>query len=210
MLEFINRHARNYFSSQNGEEGLCLQVALRLGIKAGHAVEAGGANGLFCSNTALLLKDHGWSGLFVEGNFNLYLESKENWKDNPRVRSQCCYVDAKNINAFVHDDCDLLSLDTDGLDYEIFAGLQAKPKIVIIEIDSSIPPGILTREDGLGCTYENTVRIGIEKGYFLLGHTGNLILIDNQYRKLFPEVLGDGLKNAELYFNRSWLREEAA
>lgn len=211
MLEFVNKYARNYFSSQNGEEGVCLEVVKRLGISSGVAVEIGGANGLFCSNTALLLREHNWQGLYVEGSYSLYLESVENWKDNPRVRHQCCYVDGKNINAFVKDDCDLLSLDTDGLDYEIFAGLKAKPKIVILEIDSSVPPGVTVRADGLGCTYSNCVSIGIEKGYFLLCHTGNLVFIDNHYKDLFPEAKSKHpLIDSEAYFNRSWLKEVAA
>jgi hypothetical protein len=208
MLSFFNKYGENVHS-QNCEDGIIAECVKRLGLTTGHAIEIGGNDGRWMSNTRHLL-DQGWSGLFVEYNYNLHLESKNNWVNNPNVRHQCSKVDGNNINAFVKDDCDLLSLDTDGLDYEIWAGLKAKPKIVIIEIDSSIPPGILTREDGLGCTYENTVRIGIDKGYFLLCHTGNLVFLDKKYRKLFPEVKGDGLKNSELYFNRSWVREVAA
>lgn len=217
MLSFLNQYATNYFASQNGEEGIILEVIRRLDetfqIKAhGHAVEIGGNNGLYCSNTALLLRQHGWSGLFVEGEYGLYLESVKNWSGlGLPVRHQCCYVDEKNINAFVHNDCDLLSLDTDGLDYQIFRGLQAKPKIVIIEIDSSVPPGVLTREDGLGCTYQNTVNIGIEKGYFLLCHTGNLVFVREDFKHLFPEVKSKHpLIDSEFYFKRAWLKEVAA
>lgn len=211
MISFLNKYAANFFSSQNGEEGILLEINQRLGIERGHAVEIGGNNGLFCSNTALLLKDHGWSGLFVEGNYNLHLESKENWKDNPRVRHQCCYVDGKNINAFVHDDCDLLSIDTDGADPEIFAGLEAKPKIVIVEIDSSLPPDYEGFNPDGAMGYFRMVELGMEKGYRLLCHTGNLVFVDNQYKNLFPETHGKHpIIESELYFNRSWLKEVAA
>ena len=50
------------------------------------------------------------------------------------------------------------------------------------------------------------VELAIEKGYFLLCHTGNLVFMDKQYKKLFPEIKGDGLKNAEQYFKRDWLK----
>jgi hypothetical protein len=50
-----------------------------------------------------------------------------------------------------------------------------------------------------------STELGIEKGYFLLCHTGNLILIDAEYRGLFPEIVGDGLTNADEYFNRGWM-----
>ena len=125
------------------------------------------------------------------------------------VRHQCSRVDGKNINAFVDETCDLLSLDTDGADYRIFKGLKAKPKIVIVEIDSSyLPDFVGFNPDGAG-TYRNTVELGVEKGYFLLCHTGNLVFVANEYRDLFPGIEGDGLRNAELYFNRGWLREDA-
>lgn len=208
MLSFLNKYAGNVHS-QNGEDLITSECLRRMGIKAGHAVEIGGNDGLWMSNTRYLI-EQGWSGLFVEYDYNLHLKSKQNWANNPRVRHQCSKVDERNINAFVDETCDLLSLDTDGSDYLIFAGLIAKPKIVIIEIDSALAPDVTMRADGFLGTYRNTVSLGLLKGYFLLCHTGNLILIANEYRHLFPEIEGDGLSNAELYFNRSWLKEEVA
>lgn len=208
MLSFLNKYAGNVFTSQNGEELLLLEICKRLDLKNGIAVEAGGSDGLFCSNTALLIKEHGWSGLFVEGRYDLYLKCKENWKDNPRVRSQCCFVDEKNINAFVDDSCDLLSLDTDGADYRIFAGLKAKPKVVIMEIDSSIPPNDPSFNSDGAAGYWRGVELGLEKGYCLLVHCGNLIFIDDQYNDLFPEIHSyHPLKDYEYYFNEAWLKE---
>ena len=205
MLSFLNKYGADYFSSQNREEGILLEVCRRLGLERGHAVEAGGANGLFCSNTALLLKDHGWSGVFVEGNYALYLESEQNWRDYPRVRHQCCYVDEKNINAFVGDDCDLLSIDTDGKDFEIFRGLKARPKIVIVEIDSGIePPSERVNADG-GVGYWTMTTLALESGYFVLCHTGNLVLVHQHYQHLFPECDPHPLIEWELYFNTAWL-----
>ena len=81
---------------------------------------------------------------------------------------------------------------------------------MIVEIDSSYSPEFIGfNPDGAG-TYRNTVELGIEKGYFLLCHTGNLVFVANEYRELFPEIEGDGLSNAELYFKRDWLKEKAA
>lgn len=220
MIEFANKYARNILFSQNGEEGVLLECRHRIDLRYGHAVEVGGNDGVFCSNIAYLLT-HGWGGLFVESDYNLHLRSVANWKvmareshDNSHltrpVRHQCCHVDGININAFVDDSCDVLSTDTDGADYEIFRGLKAKPKIIIVEIDSSIPPGDEGFNSDGAAGYRTMTELGIEKGYFLLCHTGNLVFVDNQYRKLFPEIVGDGLSNAHLYFNQSWLKKEAA
>lgn len=205
MLSFLRCYAKNYFASQNGEEGVLLEVCRRMDLEHGHCVEAGGADGLFCSNTALLLKDHGWSGLFVEHSYNLYLESKQNWKDNPRVRSQCSYVDERNINAFVDEKCDLLSLDTDGGDHRIFAGLKARPKIVIMEIDSSLPPDVEGFNSDGAAGYFSGVQLGLERGFFLLAHTGNLLFLRQEYAHLFPEIDKHPLLDYEEFFNTAWL-----
>lgn len=205
MLTFFKQYSKDIFASQNGEEGIILECIKRIGIKQGHAVEIGANNGLWCSNTALLLKDHGWSGLMVEANFDLWRQCRDNWAGYENVRCQCSEVDKYNINAFVKENCVVFSTDTDGVDYEIFKGMRAKPTIAIVEIDSShLPEEYRFNTDG-GAGYRPMVELGIEKGYFLLCHTGNLIFIDDKYRSLFPEVEGDPLVNANLYFNRSWL-----
>lgn len=209
MLSFLQKYAEAGRYSQNGEAGIIDEALRRIGYTKGHCVEVGANDGRYCSNTAHLI-DKGWTGLFVDANYDLYLKCKENWKHNPRVRSQCCRVDEKNINAFVDDRCVVLSLDTDGSDYRIFEGLKAKPKVVIVEIDSSYPPQIEAfNKDGAG-TYRNTVQLGISKGYFLLCHTGNLVFVANEYRRLFPEIEGDGLINCGAYFNNAWVMEGAA
>ena len=208
MLSFLNQYAHN-FHSQNGEDGIIVECVGRMGLPFGHAVEVGGNDGQWMSNTRHLIES-GWSGLFVEANYDLYLKCKANWRHNPKVRSQCSRVDGKNINAFVDDRCDLLSLDTDGGDYQIFAGLEAKPKIVIMEIDSSIPPNDPSFNSDGAAGYFRGVELGLEKGYFLLCHTGNLVFVDEQYKHLFPEVKSrHPLIDSEFYFNRAWLKEAA-
>lgn len=207
MLSFLNQYKGDIKYSQNGEELIVLEILRRLNLSIGHAVEIGGNDGRYCSNIALLL-EQGWSGLFVESDYNLYLKSKSNWFNNPCVRHQCSRVDERNVNAFVDERCDLLSLDTDGSDYRIFEGLRARPKIVIIEIDSSYPPQVEAfNKDGAG-VYRNTVQLALNKGYFLLVHTGNLVLVRDEYVNLFNEVWGTHpIRDAELYFNNAWVME---
>lgn len=212
MLSFLNKYGVNYLCSQNGEEGILAECQKR-GIGIFHCIEIGGHDGRFCSNTAWVIESdiRVVTGLFVEAEYDRYLQCKSNWAHNPLVRSQCCRVDGKNINAFVHDDCDLLSLDTDGSDYLIFNGLIAKPKIVIAEIDSSIPPNSYEFNSDGAAGYARMVELGIEKGYFLLVHTGNCVFIREDFRHLFPEVKGKHpLIDSEYYFNRAWLKGEAA
>lgn len=204
MLTFFNKYAKNIVYSQNCEEGLLVEVMKRLKLETGYAVEFGGHNGKYLSNTALLI-DNGWTGKFIEADYDLWEQCCRNWAGNDRVKSVCSMVNPGNVNAFVDDSCDVVSIDVDGIDYQIFQAMEAKPKVVIIEIDSSIP----TDEDRFnsqgGAGYLPMVKLGIEKGYFLLCHTGNLIFVDKQYKKLFPEIKGDGLKDSAEYFRTCWL-----
>jgi hypothetical protein len=105
----------------------------------------------------------------------------------------------------------VLSLDTDGSDFKIFKGLKAKPKIVIVEIDSGIPPDQRGFNLDGGASYLEMILLAYQKGYTTLCHTGNLILIRDDLVHLFPELEGtSALSDMELYFNRGWLKEDAA
>lgn len=208
MLSFLNKYAKNYFASQNGEEGI-LEECQRRGISIFHCVEIGGHDGRFCSNTAWVIESdiRVVTGLFVEADFNLYQKCLSNWKHNPLVRCQCSRVDERNVNAFITDNCDLASLDTDGSDYKIFCGMKARPKILIVEIDSSIPPDRNEFNPDGGAGYWSMTVAALERGYFLLCHTGNLVFVREEFRHLFPEVKSrHPLIDSEYYFNRAWLK----
>jgi hypothetical protein len=208
MLSFYNKFAKDEIYSQNGEEGVLLEVIKRLKLEIGCAVEFGGHNGRYLSNTALLI-DKGWSGKFIEADYDLWEQCCKNWHGNDRVKSICSMVNPGNVGAFVDETCDVVSIDVDGLDYQIFQAMEAKPKVVIIEIDSSIPPDADRFNSEGGAGYLPMVKLAHEKGYFILCHTGNLVLVDKKYRKWFPEVKGDGLKNSEEYFRTNWLNVNA-
>jgi hypothetical protein len=208
MLSFLHRYTRDYTYSQNGEEGV-LEECQRRGINISHCVEIGGHDGRYCSNTAWVIESDisAVTGLFVEADYSRYRQCKSNWAHNTNVRCQCSRVDGRNVNAFVDEHCDLLSIDTDGSDYEIFKGLHARPKIVIVEIDSSIePPGEQVNADG-GVGYWTMTVLALESGYFLLAHTGNLVLVHQRYQHLFPECGPHPLLEWELYFNREWVKD---
>lgn len=204
MLDFINKYGHNVHS-QNSEDGVIQECLKRLDLTVGYCVEVGSNDGHWMSNTRLLL-ENGWSGAFIEREWPLYLKCESNWAHRKDVKCICSRVDGHNVNAFVNDDCDLLSVDTDGADYEIFKGLKAKPKIVIVEIDSSIPPDVDGFNSDGGAGFRPMVTLGMSKGYFLLCHTGNLILIHEEYRYLFPEAAEHPLIYPDLYFNRGWLK----
>lgn len=100
---------------------------------------------------------------------------------------------------------DLLSIDIDSQDWHVWYSLQNYlPTIVIIEIESSIPVGMVrTHRDGLpleGSSFTATVQLGVDKGYTAVCHTGNLFFVRDdaigqiaipEIEKCYPELLFD-------------------
>lgn len=211
MLTFYNKYAGDLIYSQCGEEKLLLEILKRIDLKNKKAVEIGGHDGHYCSNTAYLIKELGWSGHFVEAEFDLWVKAAENYKAiKDRVKCTCSFVTADNINAFITDDVEVVSFDTDGgHDIRMFRAMKAKPAIVIIEINSGFDPSIEHESDEQGCSYLTAAKAAVEKGYFVLCHSGNLLLIDVKYKKKFPEIIGSGIENADLYFRTNWLKKTA-
>lgn len=204
MLDFAYKYKGNLTYSQNGEELLLQEIIKRLDLNTGLCVEVGANNGTWCSNTAYLI-DQEWSGIMIEADKQAFEACKKHWDPKGSVLSINSFVNRDNVNNLIPETTDILSIDTDGKDYEIFEALLHKVKVVIVEIDSSFLPDQkkFNKEGGSG--YLPMVQLGIQKGYFLLCHTGNLIFVDKKYKKLFPEIKGDGITNADLYFDKSWV-----
>jgi hypothetical protein len=180
MLEFIKKYGWNKYS-QNGEDGIIQEVISRLGLKKGVAVEFGGADGFFCSNTAAL-REIGWKVWMYD------IEPRAT-----RVEKKA--ITESNVNEL--PESDILSIDIDGNDYFVWAAYDSKPDVVIIEVNSSIPPHENHVSSERGASYKAMLTLGELKGYFLLCHTGNMVFILNKHKDKVP----DG--GAE--FNPAWL-----
>jgi len=201
MLTFVERYGANNFS-QNGEDGIIAECLERMNIQKGICAEFGAADGKFCSNTYYLLQQ-GWKGIMIESDPELFEKLINNTKGLKCVVVQGM-VTPGNINSILTVKQDVLSIDTDGSnDYDCWKEYLGEANIVIIEINSSIDP--LTEYINEGTSYRTMFELGIEKGYFLLCHTGNMVFIRNKFKDLFPEITGHPLIDIELYFNKSWL-----
>jgi hypothetical protein len=187
MLEFAKKYESNVHS-QNGEDGIIAEVIRRIGLLAGVSVEFGAPDRFYCSNTAALPES--WVKRFYSDQSSDGVEEK--------------FITPQNVNEL--PSCTILSIDIDGNDFNVWEAYNGQPDIVVIEINSSCPPGdVIKSSPTHGTTYTPMVHLGLSKGYFLLCHTGNLVFVDKKYRKLFPEIIGDGLSNSDKYFNTAWL-----
>ena len=180
---------QNNVTSQYGEDGIIKEVCRRLGIKAGYFVEFGAADGKQFSNTYCLLS-RGWKGVYIEGDLTIYNDLLKTQREFPRrLVAICSWVrpeGEKTLDNILSQtaapaDFDLLSIDIDSNDWQVWRSLQNyRPKIVVIEGNSTIPPGVwqIHKERVTqGASFTALVGLGEDKGYKLVAHTGNLIFV---------------------------------
>ena len=187
------KHWRRNIHSQNGEDGVLAEIFQRMGIEQGWACEVGAVDGRLCSNTYALV-ERGWRSVMIEGDplkYRLLLRTAARWPD--RIISISAYVSPtdpmKRLDGLLHAipmprDFDLLSIDVDGFDYQIWKGLlDFMPKVVVIEVDSSRPheAELVHGQGGDHSTFASMLQLGRAKGYQLACHTGNMIFVHDDW-----------------------------
>jgi hypothetical protein len=180
-------YKRDVFSG-NGEDGIAERIFSLLGIQTGVCCEFGAWDGIYHSNTRNLILN-GWTGIFIEGDEQKYRGLVANYSSASRVHCIQRYVDsgANHLvaiarDAGISDDMsrlDYLSVDIDGLDYDIFDKLELRPKLICIEVSAGHSPYTkqpLPKEisDNLVgqplCVFSG---IAAKKGYSLVAYTSN-------------------------------------
>jgi hypothetical protein len=198
---YTNRFYAQYakdIHSQNGEDGIIEELLKRLEIKDGWVCEFGAWDGVYLSNTFALV-EKGFKGVYIEGDKNKFKDLLTTVEKCPHIIPINEYVehnDSQNsldnilARTNIPVDFDVLSIDIDSFDYQVWKSLKVyRPKIVIIEINS----GINTSDDkhihtpGMyqGTGFRPTFNLGNEKGYTFVLHTGNMIFVRND---LFPKL----------------------
>lgn len=198
--------------SQNGEDGVIEELFRRLGIVGGWLVEFGAWNGVHLSNTyRLVARSAAYRAVYIEGDpgrFEALRTTAAAHAD--RIFPIRAYVQPSGEFALdsllkttpITHDFELLSIDVDGPDYQIWQGLRDySPKVVVIEINSSLGPGReQIHQAGMqGTSFRSMLDLGKSKGYACVCHTGNLFFVQN---RLLPWVrLGaEYLSNPQLLF----------
>lgn len=182
--------------SQNGEDGVLGELISRLGLEAQHlkwCVEFGAWDGKHLSNTFNLVENKSWHAVYIEGDPKKYQALLDTAEAFPKIRPLMAMVGGSNGSGTSLDDLlstteipkeyDLLSIDIDSDDLSIWARhVNYSPKIVVIEINSEVPPGILQWHDGekvFSNSFSAVLEVATRKSYTLVCHTGNLIFVRN-------------------------------
>ena len=189
----INDYEFKVFS-QFGEDGIINFLIDKLNIKNNFFIEFG-VEDYEEANTRLLLENKNWSGLIFdssEKNIKIIKKKDYYWKYN--LVAQKSFITKKNINSLIkshvgNKKVGLLSIDIDGNDYWIWKTINCiQPDIVIIEYNARLgyknSLSIPYKEDFerkkenhsmiyFGCSLEALRRLGVEKGYSLVGTNKN-------------------------------------
>lgn len=215
----LNKYSFDIYS-QNGEDGIIAELFKRLNIGGGWIVEFGAWDGIKYSNTYnLMSQNSNFCGVYIEGDENRYVDLiKTATNLNSRLIPVNTYVEPIGQNSLdsilaktdIPLDFELLSIDVDSIDYQIWQNfVKYRPKIVIIEINSTIPPTveyIHGQGDKPGSSFLSMLKLGLSKGYTLVCHTGNLFFIRNDLANKV-NINSKYLKEPSKLFIKSWLEK---
>jgi hypothetical protein len=181
-------HARDHYS-QNGEDGVVARIFQVIGTSSRRCCEFGAWDGKHLSNTRALLLN-GWSGVMIEADAPRFSELERTYASRGDVtclREMIGVGEARLKTVLERNSCaldfDFVSIDIDGLDYEIFEAMGISPRVVCVEVNAGhspastapVPRGVAERDVGqpLGLF----AKLAGKLGYRLVCYTANAFLV---------------------------------
>lgn len=140
--------------SRSNEDAIIDAIFARIGTTNKRFVEFGCGYGT--QNNTLNLICQGWSGLWIETHSKRYQLACTLMTGHASLEILQRLVLPTNVNEFVTDPLDFLSIDIDGNDYAVWKAVTARPRVVCIEYDAK-----------RGTSLENMIDLAVSKGYRL-------------------------------------------
>ena len=86
------------------------------------------------------------------------------------------------------DNFALMSIDIDSYDYYVFNSIEKYfPKVLILEVSSGYLPARDHISENDGCSIKSAYELGIEKGYKMVCHCGNVIFVRDDLVNKLPD-----------------------
>ncbi len=192
-------HFEHQIYSQNGEDGIIIEIFRRVGHGTKTFIEVGVGDGLE-NNTAFLLSQ-GWKGLWIDGSPECGTVIRREFSRSISAGDLLfveSLVTAENVATLVHSagfsgEIDLLSVDIDQNTYYILKALlgAVRPRVVVVEYNATMPPWLdwKVRYEShrwyqgsfyFGASLKAFELLGKSKGYSLVGcelHGVNAFLV---------------------------------
>jgi len=187
-------------TSQGGEDGILERIFDLVPGMDRWCCEFGAWDGRKYSNTYQLIAHKGWSGVLIEADPVKYEDLKGTYAGNRRAILLNRFVEYGGENVLdnllagtpMPVDFDLLSIDIDGNDYQVWASVNRyRPKVVIIEYNQSIPNHVeFVQEANPEICHGNSLlsltKLAVGKGYQLVAVTDtNAIYVREEFFPLF-------------------------
>lgn len=203
---------RRNIHSQNGEDGVLIEIFRRLNVTPTWVCEFGAWDGKHLSNTFHWVQN-GANAVYIEADEEKMKDLNKTCEQYKNILPICSRVEAEGPNSLdeiladtlIPYDFDILSIDIDSYDYQVWKGFNNySPKVVVVEINSGVQPtdeNHIHDETHQGTGFLPMLRLGLEKSYTLVAHTGNLIFVHND----LVEQLNLHTVDPSSLFLRYWL-----
>jgi len=169
-------------TSQGGEDGIIERIFSIIEPKNRFCCEFGAWDGKSLSNTWNLISNHGWRGLFIEGNPHRFADLQKTYERNENAMLLNRFVELEGDNSLdeileqanAPADLDLISIDIDGNDYFVWESFaKRRPRLVVIEFNPTVPNDVFfvqarSNEVHQGCSLLALIFLGKQKGYELI------------------------------------------
>jgi hypothetical protein len=203
--------------SQHGEDALIRRLCKLIPTPHKLCVEFGAYDGTTLSNTFKLVADSGWRAIYIEADKRRFRKLQETASEFSRINAINTVVTASGPNSLdailfaanVPHDFEVLSIDVDGADYEIWEGLgDFRPSIVIVEHNQTMPPGFeFIDRDGRGFVGSSATSIYLlarRKGYDLVDCTltNSIFLREDLFTvaSLTPRTIAEAFDQADVCY----------
>jgi hypothetical protein len=191
MTGSLLRFRRNTFS-QNGEDGILKALFEAIGPREKVCCEFGAHDGVTFSNTRRLVEE-GYKAIMIEAEPALFARLKASYAENPLVSCIHARVDGADNRldkvlvaaglSEMASRLEFLSIDIDGLDFEVLETLTLRPGVLCVEVSGAHRPEaeeLVPREvaaRNVGQPLAVMTRIASEKGYELVCFNGNAFFV---------------------------------
>ena len=172
-------------------------------------VEIGASHPEEISNSWYVINRLNFNALLIESDKCKHDIIYEYYKNNSKVSVKNQMITSDNINDtlnfykyVIKKDIDIVSIDIDGEDYNVWEAIGDKSiKVFIIEFNPTIHPDLSINQNNtnyrFGASYTSLVELGNKKGYTLIACTKcNCIFIENSYL--------DKIENFDFSFNKKF------